>query len=57
MRERERYEFLVARDGEQAAREFMERTLAIYIEESCRRGPFKDSIDEIRDMLKREGEK
>lgn len=51
MSERERIQFVVDRDGPVAAIEWAERTLAIYVEDSVRKGPHAASIKELREWL------
>ena len=49
--ERFRIEFLIARDGEFAAKKWVEQTRAIYVEKALRESRYWDSIQEFDAFL------
>ena len=56
MTERERLEFVQQRDGDSAANRFAEQTLAVYVTDSVKHGPHKDSIAACTKWLEEDGE-
>lgn len=54
-RERQRLEFVEERDGSDAMLRFAEQTLAVYIDDSIRQGPHRESIAALIEVLEERG--
>jgi hypothetical protein len=53
----ERVEFVRQRDGDQAADDFAERSLAAYVFESANRGPYREQVESLTSYFKGKGVK
>lgn len=57
MSERDRLSFIERRDGYDAMLKFAEQTLAVYILQSIKKGPYREAIEELVEELEEAGKK
>jgi hypothetical protein len=57
MSERDRLDFVEKRDGYDAMLKFAEQTLAVYVVQSVKKGPYREAVEELVDMLEEAGKK
>jgi uncharacterized protein (DUF302 family) len=55
MSERDRLDFVEKRDGRDGMLKFAEQTLAVYVVQSIKKGPYKDAIAELTEVLEEVG--
>lgn len=53
MTEKDRVDFVAKRDGKEAAMKFAQQTLDLYIKAAIDSSKYKESIDELQDIIKK----